>query len=52
MIAGAGATGKAVGTNEAYELINDAIRYFEGIPNPTEAVKNDQQLRELLDMTK
>ncbi len=49
VIAGAGATGKAVG-NEAYELINDAIRYFEGIPNPTEAVKNDQQLRELLDM--
>ncbi len=49
LVAGAGMAGKQVG-NEAYELINDAIRYFEGIPNPTEAVKNDQQLRELLDM--
>ena len=49
LLIGAGATGKQVG-NEAYELINDAIRYFEGIPNPTEAVKNDQQLRELLDV--
>ena len=49
LVGGAGMAGKQVG-NEAYELINDAIRYFEGIPNPTEAVKNDQQLRELLDM--
>ena len=49
VVAGAGMVGKQVG-NEAYELINDTIRYFEGIPDPTEAVKNDQQLRELLDM--
>ena len=49
VVAGAGMVGKQVG-NEAYELINDTIRYFEGIPDPTEAVKNDQQLRELLVM--
>ena len=48
-VLGAGAAGKGI-TNEAYELLNDAVRYFEGIPNPTEAVENDQQLRELLDL--
>ena len=45
----AGAAGKGVG-NEVYELMNDAVRYFEGIPDPAAAVANDQQLRELLDM--
>tara|TARA_Y100001963_G_scaffold17580_1_gene21720 strand:+ start:5263 stop:8091 length:2829 start_codon:yes stop_codon:yes gene_type:complete len=48
-ILGAGAIGKGAG-NEVYELINDSMRFFQGLPDPDAAVENDQQLRELLDM--
>ena len=36
--------------NETYDMINNITRYLNDIPNLTEAMKKDQQLRNLYDM--
>ena len=36
--------------NEAYNIMNDITRYMYNIPDPEEAVKKDERLRDLIEM--
>jgi len=36
--------------NETYDMLNQLTRYFYDIPNPEEAIRKNQQLRDLYDM--
>ncbi|HAI44065.1 MAG TPA: hypothetical protein DCM40_41175, partial [Maribacter sp.] len=36
--------------NEAYNIMNDITRYMYNIPDPEEAIKKDEQLRDLTEM--
>jgi len=48
-IVGANIAAKGTG-NITYDLINDATRIIMGLPDPDEAYKKDEQLRNLMDM--
>jgi len=36
--------------NETYDILNQLTRYFYDIPNPEEAIRKNQQLRDIYDM--
>ena len=36
--------------NETYDMLNQLTRYFYDIPNPEEAIRKNQQLRDIYDM--
>jgi len=48
-IVGANIAAKGTG-NVVYDMINDATRVIMGLPDPDEAYKKDEQLRNLIDM--